>query len=111
MEQALHQVVHITHMTREYIRRMNHAPELKATGLGSGYKLLGEFNGTVLAGQETSFGIQFTTWSWNQDHTILSDGHYYIEDYTGAKQDFAIRSGLIMQEQAFTPEQLKVSFY
>ena len=32
--------------------------------------------------------------------------HYFMENYTGAKQDFAIRSGLIQKEQLFTPEQM-----
>ena len=28
-----------------------------------------------------------------------------MEDYAGAKQDFAVRAGAVMQEQIFTPEQ------
>lgn len=78
---------------------MERAPELTVIGLDSGYKLLGEFNGVFLVGRE-----QFITWNW--DHTSLSDGHYHMEDYTAAKQDFSIRSGAIMQEQIFTSDQL-----
>ena len=29
-----------------------------------------------------------------------------MENYAGAKQDFAIRSGLIQKERLFTPEQM-----
>ena len=78
---------------------------MKADGLDSGYKLLGEFNDTVLAGRETSFGVQFITWSWDREHTGLLHGSY-TEDYASAKQDFAVRSGAVTREQIFTPEQL-----
>ena len=105
MEQARQQVTGIACTTSEYMRQMERAPELKAVGLDSGYKLLGEFNDTVLAGQATRFGVQFITWSWDREHTGLSHGSY-TEDYAGAKQDFAIRSGAVTREQIFTPEQL-----
>ena len=105
-DQALQKVIDIAKMTSGYMRQMERAPELKATGLDSGYKLLGEFNDTVLAGRETDYGVNFITWFWNQDHTGLSDGHYFMENYTGAKQDFAVRSGAVTREQIFSPEQL-----
>ena len=105
-DQALQQVIDIARMTSEYMRQMERAPELKAIGLESGYKLLGEFNDTVLAGRETRYGVNFITWSWDPKHTGLSDGHYHMENYAGAKQDFAVRSGAFTREQIFTPEQL-----
>lgn len=39
-------------------------------------------------------------------HTGVCHGHYFMENYAGAKQDFAIRSGLIQKERLFTPEQM-----
>ena len=36
----------------------------------------------------------------------MSHGHYYEEDFQGAKQDFAVRSGLISKAQLFLPEEL-----
>ena len=36
----------------------------------------------------------------------MSYGHYYDEDFCGAKQDFAVRSGLISKTQLFSPEEL-----
>ena len=33
-------------------------------------------------------------------------GHYFEDDFQSAKQDFAIRSGLISKAQLFSPEQL-----
>ena len=104
--EILQRAIDIARMTSGYMWQMERAPELKAVGLDGGYKLLGEFNDTVLAGRETRYGVNFITWSWNREHTSLTDGHYHMENYTGAKQDFAVRSGAVTREQIFTPEQL-----
>ena len=40
----------IVRTTAEYMRQMEMAPFLKADGLEDGYKVLADFNGTVLAG-------------------------------------------------------------
>ena len=55
---------------------------------------------------EGSRGVQFTTWQWTYDHDGLTLGHYFGSDYAAAKQDFALRSGLVPEEKQFTPEQL-----
>lgn len=81
-------------------------PQLKASGLEGDYRILADFNGTVLAGTHSKHGVQFVAWDWNYDRTGLSHGHYFMEDYDGAKQDFATRSGLIHKEQLFSPEQM-----
>ena len=84
-DQVLQKVIDIATMTSGYMRQMERAPELKAAGLDSGYKLLGEFNDTVLAGRETRYGVNFIIWSWNPEHTGLSHGNYFMENYAGAK--------------------------
>ena len=91
----------------EYMRLMEAAPLLKATGLEGDYRILGQFNDVVLAGHFTRFGVQFITWDWNQDHTAVSGGCYMLGKYEEAKQDFAVRSGLVPQEMFFTPDQLR----
>ena len=79
---------------------------MKADGLEDGYKVLADFNGTVLAGVQSKYGVHFVTWDWAYGHTGVCHGHYFMENYAGAKQNFAIRSGLIQKEQLFSPEQL-----
>ncbi len=66
-----------------------------------------EFNGTVLAGTETLLGAQFVTWARDYDRRGVNNGHYYMEDYQGAKEDFALRSGLVARERVFDREQLE----
>ena len=91
---------------REYMKLLEDAPPLKASSLSEPYKLLADFNGYVLGGTESNRGVQFTTWQWTYDHDSLTLGHYFGSDYAAAKQDFALRSGLVPEEKRFTPEQL-----
>ena len=105
-EEALRQAEDIAARTREYMLAMETAPQLKASGLEGDYRILADFGGTVLAGTPSKYGVQFVTWDWDYDRTGLSHGHYFMENYDGAKQDFAIRSGLIHKEQLFSPEQM-----
>ena len=60
----------------------------------------------MLAGTPSKHGVQFVTWNWDYDRTGVVHGHYFMENYDVAKQDFATRSGLIQTEQLFSPEQL-----
>ena len=103
---AKDKVYEIVRTTAEYMRQMETAPALKADGLENGYKVLADFNGTVLAGVQSKHGVHFVTWDWAYGHTGVCHGHYFMENYAGAKQDFAVRSGLIPKQQLFREEQL-----
>ena len=92
--------------TAEYMRQMEQAPPLKINGLSEGYKMLVDFNGTVLVGVQGKYGVEFVTWAWDYDRDGVSHGHYFTGNYEGAKQDFATRSGLIPEQQIFKDEQL-----
>ena len=91
-----------------YVEAVQTAPLLHASGLSEKFHLLADFGGAVLAGREleNGWGYQFVTWIWDHDRTGVSHGHYYEEDFQGAKQDFAVRSGLISKAQLFSPEEL-----
>ncbi len=108
---ALERTIDIARTTAEYMSQMETASQLTASGLTGDYRLLAEFNGTVLAGHPTQYGVQFVTWEWVQARTALHQGDYYgpdagVESYAAAKQDFAVRSGLILRSALFAPEQL-----
>lgn len=103
---AFDRVTEIAATTAEYMRLMEAAPHLVATGLEGDYRLLADFGGAVLAGHPTTHGTEFITWEWDYPHTGMWQGHYYGGNYAGAKQDFCIRAGLIKQNQLFSPEQL-----
>ncbi len=92
--------------TAEYMRQMEQAPPLKASGLEDSYKVLADFNGTVLAGTHSKYGVQFVTWDWDYDRKGVCFGHYFNGNYDSAKQDFATRSRLISEQRIFKDEQL-----
>ena len=108
---AKDKVYEIVRITAEYMRQMETAPFLKADGLEDGYKVLADFNGIVLAGIQSKYGIQFVTWDWSFDRKGVCHGHYYTGlyssgNYDAAKRDFAVRSGLIPERQLFQETQL-----
>lgn len=103
---AIDRVTDIACSTTEYMKLMETAPPLKASGLEGDYRLLAEFNNAVLAGHPTEQGVQFITWERDFDRTGVCWGHYYGEDYEKAKMDFTARSGLVAENRLFTSEQL-----
>ena len=103
-----HQVAAAADEVYSYVEAVQTAPLLRTSGLHEEFHLLADFGGAVLAGQEreNGQGYQFVTWIWDYDHTGVSHGHYYEDDFQSAKQDFAVRSGLISRAQLFAPEEL-----
>ena len=111
MRAALERVTTVVGATSEYMSQMKTAPQLTASGLEGDYRVLADFNDTVLAGHSTQYGHQFVTWERVQERTALHQGNYYgpgsgADCYTAAKRDFAVRSGLVTGDALFTPEQL-----
>lgn len=98
-----HKVAQTAEEVYAYVEAIQTAPLLHASGLSEKFHLLADFGGAVLAGRElgNGWGYQFVTWIWDHDRTGVSHGHYYEEDFQGAKQDFAVRSGLISKAQLF----------
>lgn len=89
---------------KEYLHLMEVSPELTARDFNMPYKKLAEFNNVVLAGTEHSNGsFEFTT--WDCENNSLYHGHYY-DNYNKAKEDFAVRSGLIPKQLVFNTEEL-----
>ena len=109
-EQACQRATDLACMVWEYTTLLEQAPPLRAQGLTGDFRVLADFNGTVLAGHQTKFGIHFVTWDRDFRWTGLNYGHYFQENYVAAKQDFAIRSGLVPQHQVFNQEQLTEIF-
>ena len=94
----------------EYTGAMASAPPLVAEGLHEGFRVLADFNGVVLAGQEleADWGYKFATWRRSPDRTAVGSGEYFDGGhfYEAAKLDFACRAGLVDGHRQFTDEQL-----
>ena len=108
VDDLYHRVAAIADEVHEYVEAVANAPILRAADLHEEFRLLADCGGAVLAGRERGpgQGYQFVTWVWDFDRLGVSHGHYYEGNFQGAKQDFAVRAGLISQAQLFTPEQL-----
>lgn len=94
----------------EYTEAMASAPLLKAEGLHEDFRLLADYNGIVLAGQEleASWGYKFATWRRSPDRKAVNGGEYFDGGhyYDAVKLDFACRAGLVQESRQFTDEQL-----
>lgn len=103
-----HEVAQISDEVFSYVEAVQSAAHLKANGLSEDFRLLVDFGGAVLAGREREpgWGYQFVTWIWDYGRTGVINGHYYEGDYNAAKQDFAVRSGLISNARLFSDEEL-----
>ena len=108
VSELYHQVSAIADEVYEYVEAIENAPLLHVSGLHEQFHLLANFGGAVLAGREreNGQGYQFVTWIWDYGFQGVSHGHYYEGNFRLAKQDFAVRSGLISRAQLFTPEEL-----
>ena len=101
-------VLDIAQEVSEYRKEMARAPVLEAEGLNEPYKLLAEYKDVVLCGRPygNGYGVQFVTWSRTFDRTGVTQGHYFGNCYQEAKQDFAVRAGLVQSERLFSEAQL-----
>lgn len=90
---------------KKYIDLMDKAPELSARDFNMPYKLLAEFNGVVLGGIEHRSNNTFEFITWSYANNSLYHGHYFT-DYEKAKEDFAVRSGLLQSTKLFTDKEM-----
>ena len=94
----------------EYTEAMASAPPLVAEGLHEGFRVLADFNGIVLAGQELEddWGYKFATWRRTPDRKAVGSGDYFDGGYyyEAAKLDSACRAGLVDEHRQFTDDQL-----
>ena len=107
-DRQLQTVIQTTGQVKEYMRIFERASALKAVGLQDTFKVLADFGDAVLAGQLGKKGAQFVTWEWDFDRQGVHAGHYFMENYEAAKQDFAVRAGLVESQRLFSDEQLAV---
>lgn len=91
----------------DYCAAYEKATPLIADGLSEKYRCLAEFNQTVLAAKYSDeYGFEFVTWDRTFDGNSLWQGNYY-SDYDAAKENFAVRSGLVDKDKIFSTEELE----
>ena len=108
VDRKLRTVTQVAAQVKEYMQIFDRAPALKAVGLDDTFKVLADFGDVVLAGRCCKTGTKFVTWEWDFDRQGVHAGHYFMENYEAAKQDFAVRAGLVESQRLFSDEQLAV---
>lgn len=96
----------IVRNVNEYCNAYEKSPLLNAEGLSGNYHCLSEFNGTMLAAKNGEYGFEFVTWERTFDNKGVTQGNYY-SDYSAAKENFVVRSGLIDKNRLFDVEELE----
>ena len=84
------EIVHASRFVREYLETIDQAPDFEVEGLENKYKLLAQFNNTVLAARVKG----------------VFAGNYFGNDYTRAKEDFAVRANIVNREKIFSTSEL-----
>ena len=104
-KQLSDKVIETSKFVREYLTTIEEAPEFKVEGVGNQYKLIAQFNDTILAARTNDIdNVDFVT--WEKDARGVSAGHYFGNNFIGAKEDFAIRSGIINRDKIFSTNEL-----
>ena len=83
------------------------APQMEYDTL-SHYRKLNDFNGYILAARICADGsFEFATWQKSAINAEVGLGHYF-EGYEHAKEDFALRCGLVDRYKMFDEIELKL---
>lgn len=89
----------------DYCTAYEKAAPLKAEHLSGNYRCLAEFNGTVLAAKYSEQNeFEFVIWDRTYDGKGICQGNYH-SDYFAAKEDFAVRSGLVDKERLLSDDE------
>jgi len=78
----------------------------------SHFRVLAEYNSVMLAARDDSnkgfdYGFEFVTWRYDRDRLSLEHGNY-TTDFEAAKEDYAVRCGLINRNKMFNETELKL---
>lgn len=72
------------------------------------YRRLCEFANYIIAARTTQYGdMEYATWQQDSERTRVDIGHYF-SDYEAARQDFAVRCGLIDRNKLFDETEMKL---
>ncbi len=105
--QQIREMKPLLQRVKEYTKLMEVAPHVQSNSGNHEYRALSEFNGVLFAGIDLGkSGYQFATWERDGDGRGYTYGHYFGDNYGAAKEDFALRAGLVDQRLHFSQKQI-----
>jgi hypothetical protein len=110
-DRIAHKILAIANKVNEIVAAWEKAPAVPFDDI-SHFRVLSEYNNVVLAARDDSTqgfgrGLYFVTWRYNHDRTGLEHGNY-TESYDAAKEDFAVRCGLVDKNKLFDETEMKL---
>ncbi|EPR11447.1 hypothetical protein [Ruminiclostridium papyrosolvens] len=103
---------------QEQERNFTSADPMQVEGLKH-YKVLAEYNNVILASFESE-GInssmhrvnsyQYVTWEKDNGGLGVHSGNYFSDNYTGAKENFAVRSGILRKSKLLSETEMKAIY-
>lgn len=105
VKNASDMTIRTSRFVRGYLETIEQAPDFEVEGLENKYKLIAQFNNTVLAARVNGENhVEFVT--WDMDSSGVSAGNYFGNNFNGAKEDFAIRADLVNRDKVFSTNEL-----
>lgn len=75
------------------------------------FRLVDEYGDTLMAVRnDGQHGLHFVTWDYDYERTGVNHGHY-TTSYEGAKEDFAIRAGLVDARRILQDEDIPLLYH
>ncbi len=99
---------------QEQERIFTEADPMQVEGLKH-YKVLAEYNNVILAaceseGMNSSMhrvnSFQYVTWEKDKEGSGVHSGNYFSDNYTGAKENFAVRSGFLRKSKLLSETEM-----
>ncbi len=99
---------------QEQERIFTRADPMQVEGLKH-YKVLAEYNNVILAACESESintsmqrvnSYQYVTWEKDNGGSGVHSGSYFSDNYTGAKENFAVRSGVLRKSKLFSETEM-----
>jgi hypothetical protein len=107
ISECVYEIRDIHQKVKESYDRYNEAEELAYRDLNR-YHRLTAYNGYILAARmRTDNSLEFVTWQQTHSDTGVTIGKYF-SDYEAAKEDFAVRCGLVNRYKMFSETEMKL---
>jgi hypothetical protein len=107
VNECIYEIREIHQKTKEAYDNYNEAEDMQQQNV-TNFRRLAMYNRIVLAARmRGDSSMEYVTWQQDHDNAGVSLGHYFT-DYDKAKEDFAVRGGLVNRYKMLNETELKL---